>query len=175
MSSLYERDFTKILTEEEKDAVEAESNWEKDSKGHYGKNISSSPRFIHSNEKVRDFLWHYNSLFPNNHLNPITVKELDHEKEKEEFILQLDNAKNEHDIQIYIKNNKKWFIPATLFKEYHLGSHEAYLFREQKLFDDFQVDYLLLGKNSNGFSMVLVEFETPKTNFILENEYLFMH
>lgn len=43
-----------------------------------------------------------------------------------------------------------------------------YLFPEQKLGTDYIVDYMLIGKNSDGYSIVLVEFEDANTDFILK-------
>lgn len=68
-------------------------------------------------------------------------------------------AKNEQEIQQYIKQNRKWFIPGSIFLDYNFGHHDAYLFPEQKLGNEYAVDYMLLGKNSDGYSIVLVEFE----------------
>lgn len=62
----------------------------------------------------------------------------------------LDIAKKENDIQIYIKDNKKWFIPASIFEDYDFGHHEAYIVPEQALGSEYRVDYMLLGKNSIG-------------------------
>ena len=44
-----------------------------------------------------------------------------------------------------------------------------YLFPEQKLGTDYIVDYMLIGKNSDGYSIVLVEFEDANTDFILKS------
>ena len=42
------------------------------------------------------------------------------------------------------------------------------MFPEQKLGTDYIVDYMLIGKNSDGYSIVLVEFEDANTDFILK-------
>lgn len=84
---------------------------------------------------------------------------IDWKKEAEDFRKQLDTATREKDIQDYIKNNKKWFIPASLFRAYDFGHHEAYLYCEPQLGSEYRADYLLLGKNSLGYHIVLVEFE----------------
>ena len=68
-------------------------------------------------------------------------------------------------IQQYIKQNRKWFIPGSIFLDYNFGHHDAYLFPEQKLGNEYAVDYMLLGKNSDGYSIVLVEFEKSDTPY----------
>ena len=42
------------------------------------------------------------------------------------------------------------------------------MFPEQKLGTDYIADYMLIGKNSDGYSIVLVEFEDANTDFILK-------
>lgn len=59
-------------------------------------------------------------------------------------------AKNEQEIQKYIKQNRKWFIPGSIFLDYNFGHHDAYLFPEQKLGNEYAVDYMLLGKILTG-------------------------
>ena len=60
----------------------------------------------------------------------------------------------------FIKRNKKWFIPGSIFLDYNFGHHDAYLFPEQQLGNDYIVDYMLLGKNSDGYSIVFVVIST---------------
>ena len=80
----------------------------------------------------------------------------------------LDNAQKENDIQKYIKDNKKWFIPASIFEDYDFGHHEAYIVPEQALGSEYRVDYMLLGKNSLGYHFVFVEFEDVNVDFKLK-------
>ena len=58
-----------------------------------------------------------------------------------------------------IKLNHKWFIPGSIFLDYNFGHHDAYLFPEQKLGNEYAADYMLLGKSSDGYSIILAEFE----------------
>lgn len=154
--NLYDRDFSTPNSKEEVDALEAEKQWE----AIPGiKTPATAPRFAHADENVRDFLWHARSLFPNNHLNPISIKKMDLVAEATAYTAALDSASNETAIQTYIKSNRKWFIPAALFRDFNFGHHDSYLFPEQRLGSEYQVDYMLLGKNSDGYSIVLVEFE----------------
>lgn len=70
-----------------------------------------------------------------------------------------------NDIQRYIKENKKWFIPASIFKDCDFGYHEAYISMEQPLGAEYRADYILLGRNSIGYHIVLMEFENVNMEF----------
>ena len=94
---------------------------------------------------------------------------IDFDQESKLLLNALDNAKKENDIQKYIKDNKKWFIPASIFEDYDFGHHEAYIVPEQALGSEYRVDYMLLGKNSMGYHVIFVEFEDVNTDFILKN------
>lgn len=171
---LYERDYSVILTEEEKRAYEEELQYE-NSGITFGnsklviRNNRVCPRFLHPNKEIRDFIWQHRSLYPNNYLRLAKFQEeVFFEDEADEFERVLDDAKNEQEFQRYIKSNRKWFIPGSVFLEYNFGHHDSYLFPEQKLGTDYVVDYMLLGKNSDGFSIVFVEFEEANADFILK-------
>lgn len=94
---------------------------------------------------------------------------IDFVKEAELLRIELDNAKKEHDIQRYIKGNEKWFIPASLFEEYDFGHHEAYIAPEQMLGSEYRVDYMLLGRNSIGHQIILVEFEDVNVDYKIKS------
>ena len=49
------------------------------------------------------------------------------EMEADELQKALDVAKKENDIQQYIKRTGKWFIPASILRDYDFGHHSAYL------------------------------------------------
>ena len=91
----------------------------------------------------------------------------DFEKEAKDFEFIISNAKNEVEVQRYIKSNQKWFIPGAIFLDYNFGHYETYLFPEQKLGNDYIADYMLIGKSSGGYNLVLVEFETPNTEYLI--------
>lgn len=95
-------------------------------------------------------------------------RDIDLDYEAEQLLKVLDSAKKENDIQNYIKENKKWFIPASIFKDYDFGHHEAYISVEQPLGAEYKVDYMLLGRNSIGHHIVLVEFENVNVDFRLK-------
>ncbi len=96
-------------------------------------------------------------------------RKIDFKKEAELLKAILDDAEKENDIQHYIKSNEKWFIPASLFEEYNFGHHEAYIAPEQALGNEYRVDYMLLGRNSIGHQIILVEFEDVNVDYKLKN------
>lgn len=159
---LQERDYTKFVSEEEKIALELE---EKIERRRGIKSTREFPRFSHPDASVREFIWHKTSMFPNNYLHLSEYKKLDFDEEADEFHQVIYSAQNEQQIQQYIKLNRKWFIPGSIFLDYNFGHHDAYLFPEQKLGNEYATDYMLLGKNSDGYSVVLVEFEKANTQY----------
>ena len=96
-------------------------------------------------------------------------RDIDLDYEAEQLLKVLDSAKKENDIQNYIKENKKWFIPASIFEDYDFGHYEAYISVEQPLGAEYKADYMLLGRNSIGHHIVLVEFENVNVDFRLQN------
>lgn len=110
-----------------------------------------------------------NGILPGHFLEfaPGWNNNINFEQESELLLAALDNATKENDIQKYIKENKKWFIPASIFEDYDFGHHEAYIIPEQALGSEYRVDYMLLGRNSIGYHIVLVEFEDVNVPFKL--------
>lgn len=90
---------------------------------------------------------------------------IDFDSEATAFLEAINQAKRENDIQRYIKENKKWFIPASIFVDYDFGHHEAYIVPEQALGAEYRVDYMLLGRNSIGHQIILVEFEDVNVDY----------
>lgn len=164
---LQERDYTIFLNDDERAAFELE---ERIAKRKGVKNNREFPRFSHPDETVREFLWHKRSLYPNNYLHLLEYKKLNLNEEADNYHDVIYHAKNEQEIQQYIKLNHKWFIPGSIFLDYNFGHHDAYLFPEQKLGNEYAVDYMLLGKSSDGYSIVLVEFEKANTQYCLSTE-----
>lgn len=159
---LQERDYTKYLNEEEKKAFELEKKIENRSGV---KNNREFPRFSHPDESIRESIWHRRSLFPNNYLHLLEYKKLDFDEEADKFHQVIYESQNEQQIQHYIKANRKWYIPGSIFLDYNFGHHDAYLFPEQELGNEYVVDYMLIGKNSDGYSIILVEFEKANTQY----------
>lgn len=163
---LYERDYTKINSEHEKKLQEKFEIYDK-RKGI--KNTKDDPRNNEPEFEDRKFLWCHNSLFPNNYLYHGELEKLDLGYESTCFKDVIDKAKNENEIQRYIKDNRKWFIPASIYKEYNFGNHGAYLFNEMPLGTEYRTDYALLGKSSDGYSLVLIEFEKANVPFKIKS------
>lgn len=92
-------------------------------------------------------------------------KGIDFDEEANLLRKQLNSAKKENDIHKYIKDNEKWFIPASIFEDYDFGHHEAFIGIEQPLGAEYRADYMLIGKNSIGYHIVLVEFEDVNVDF----------
>lgn len=95
-------------------------------------------------------------------------RNIDLDYEAEQLLNVLDFAQKENDIQRYIKEQEKWFIPASIFEDYDFGHHEAYISVEQPLGAEYRADYMLLGRNSIGHHIVLVEFENVNVDFRLQ-------
>ena len=49
-------------------------------------------------------------------LGSVKTENIDFEEESDKLRNILDFAQKENDVQQYIKQNKKWFIPAALFR-----------------------------------------------------------
>lgn len=96
-------------------------------------------------------------------------KKYDFEYEANQLAKILDVSKKENDIQRYIKENKKWFIPASIFESYDFGHHEAFIVPEQALGAEYRVDYMLLGRNSIGHQIVLIEFKDVNVDYKIKS------
>lgn len=92
-------------------------------------------------------------------------RDIDFDNEAELLLDVLNQANKENDIQSYIKGSQKWFIPASIFEDFDFGHHEAYLVPEQPLGAEYRADYMLLGRNSIGHHIVLVEFENVNVDY----------
>lgn len=114
---------------------------------------------------------HYESLFPNNYLDIADLRECDKlEKQCDEFEKLINHEEiTELSIKSFIQDNRYYFIPASLFRHYDFGHHDAYLFKEFSLGTSYRADYLLVGKSSCGYSFVLVEFENPYKNITVKS------
>lgn len=107
---------------------------------------------------------HYKSLFPNHFLDPIDLRDqsaMALNLEGFKRVLSESNAR-ERDILNLINGSELYFIVGALLKKYYnFGHHEAHLFREFPLGTSYKADYLLVGKNSDGWHFVFVELEAP--------------
>ncbi len=160
---MYERDF-KRLTVKEKQISEK-----------YLKHLNEIGWKYMLNDFVDSFLHVYGnlpavafnlSLFPNIR---IVLEFLDGNLENSQPELILENFKlllnerriRERDILNFINKNYGYFIPASIAIDYsNWGHHELYVFPEFPLGTNFIADYLIVGKNSDGYHLMFVELET---------------
>lgn len=154
---LYKKDYT-ILDENDKKLLEElkrEENIGKDGNDFFVRLAKRDPKNI----------MHYESLFPNNYVDLSDLREnkpifLDLMEQYKRKIT--DKLSTESTILDFIKDNEAYFIVGSLLKNnYNFGHHELFAFREFPLALDYKVDYLLVGKNSDGYHFVFVEFEDP--------------
>lgn len=156
MIGLYDRDyFTVTPSERAEEERLSQENTMIDSDGiviirNY---YSSKPKAIR----------HYESLFPNNYLDTVDLKDKQSIKKQYEELKALLNNKtiSELDVKRFIQNNKYYTIPASSFHHYSFGHHDAYLFKEFQLGTSYKADYLLVGKSSMGYQFIFVEYESP--------------
>ena len=153
MSGLYKRDYN-VLTEEEIKEKESVDNEPARTTGKFRHNF-----FYKYPKAVR----HNMTMFPNNYMDTqLLGDEVLLKKQCDEFESMLNNKGiTELDIKRFIQSNEYYHIPASIFDKYNFGHHEAYLFKEFKLGTSFQADYVLVGKSSDGYQFVFVEFENP--------------
>ncbi|RZG44283.1 Shedu anti-phage system protein SduA domain-containing protein [Acinetobacter wuhouensis] len=118
------------------------------------------------------FLRCYETLFPNNYLDVVELKDKEYLRNIFITLNQRFESKdlNERQILNFINESDYRFVIGALLKRYYnFGHHEAHLFSEFPLGTSFKVDYLLLGKNSHGWHFVFVELEAPIGNITLAN------
>lgn len=88
---------------------------------------------------------------------------------KEFLNLVEDKNTKETDIKRFIQTNNYIHIPASLFKLYNFGHHDAYVIKEFKLGTNYIADYLLIGKSSDGYQFVFVECESVYGRIVLDD------
>lgn len=159
---LYERDYTKLTTNEETEL------------GSLRQQVPiHNTRHLKAIRPIQNKVFrHYQSLFPNNYLDSVELK--DHRflnKQIKTFQELLDSSGvNEQEILNFIKREQAYFIIASLLKSYfRFGHHAAYLFPEFQLGNSYKPDYLLVGKNSGGWEFLFVELESPTEQVTLAN------
>lgn len=107
---------------------------------------------------------HWLSLFPKNYLDLAILKDTDlHQKIANEFYLTLENKNvSENEVLRFLKGHNNYLLVSSLLKKYYnFGHHDAYLFPEFQLGNSYVADFLIVGKNSDGWHFVFVELESP--------------
>ncbi len=163
-TSLYKRDYT-VLSDDEKKMKEE-----------YKHQISECNIFkITTPHEIPLPIRHNLSLFPNNHIELMGMKEeTDISKLNNEF-LEIISKEGclERDVLNFINNRPAYHIVGSILKDrFPFGHHELYLFKEMQLGNNYRTDYVLIGKGSGGYEFVLIEFETPVGRITLKNGHL---
>lgn len=161
--NLYKVDFRKI-SKEDKEAWELILQKEKCGKGKFGRKS-----LYHQYPKAAR---HYMSLFPNNLLDIVELKDEKSLRSKligfQELLDSEDTS--EMDILKYIRDYQAHFIVGSILKSnYNFGHHDAFVFPEFMLGTSFKADYLIVGRNSGGYEFVLVEFENSTKNITISD------
>jgi hypothetical protein len=154
---LYKRDYTKLTAEE---LAEWNSIREDEIVQASGELVVRRSRFHDYPKAAR----HYDSLFPNNYLDPLELKDKERLLQKVNYFRDTLNSEgvSERKILNFVNDHQAYFIIASILKEYYyFGHHDVFLFPEFQLGNSYQVDYLLVGKSSEGWSFVFVELEAP--------------
>lgn len=121
-------------------------------------------------EIKRSLFWEYpkflrchQSLFPNNYLDVVELKD----KQKLlkifndlEFLIKSESTREREILNFINSSSDNNFIVGSIMKEFfNFGHHEAHIFSEFPLGTSYKVDYLLLGLNSDGWHFVFIELE----------------
>ena len=160
MSGLYNRDYSTLLSSEIEERERLEEKYSSAKLGH-------CVPFLEYPKAVR----HNMSIFPNNYLDIAELQDKERIKEVcEKYNELLGNGSiNELSIKRFIQDNRYYFIPASIFTRFSFGHHDAFLFKEFPLGTRYVADYLLIGRSSDGYSFVFVEFEHPYRNIKLQD------
>jgi hypothetical protein len=70
----------------------------------------------------------------------------------------------------FIRDDEAFFIIGSLIKNnYTFGHHALFVFPEFKMPPNYQADYLIVGRNSDGHHFVFVELENPSGDITLKD------
>ncbi|AJS58273.1 Shedu anti-phage system protein SduA domain-containing protein [Paenibacillus sp. IHBB 10380] len=160
---VYERDYT-VLTSTERS--EYDLILEKEKVDRLGELDIRVNLFRKYPKAARHFL----SLFPNNYLDTVDLENSEEIKSVvNQFLTMLNDGSitNEREIARFIQEIKAYYILGSIFNYYDFGHHEAFIFPEFQLSSTYKVDYLLIGRNSDGYSFIFVELEHPEKQITL--------
>jgi hypothetical protein len=157
---IYDRDFN-ILTREELEKTNEAKIYLKENSDQTG---GISIEVLCKYHDIRPTAsYHYESLFPNNFLCTRSLDDKSYLKKIEvEFETLLNSNISEQNILNFINGNKYYNLIASIFHTgFRFGHHDAYLFKEFELPATYKADYLLIGKNSDGYHFIFIELENP--------------
>lgn len=125
---------------------------------------------INLRRKYPESIRHFNSLFPNNHIELFDFQKDDlMKKTTQNFLNLIHNAtSNERDVLRFINHTPAYYIIAGIFKYFYFGHHDSYIFPEFKI-GNYIADYLLIGKSSGGYEFIFVELEHPNGRTTLKS------
>lgn len=164
---LYDRDYNQGPTDEEKQAYKDITGFDfgrEREGGCYCRAVSPSsyPKAVRL----------YMTIFPNNYLDFVDLKDCDTLQKKNNLFLELLNKKdiNERSVLNHIKETKSYHIIGAILNGLSAGTghHGLYLFPEFQLGNAFAMDYLMCSRSSGGYEFFLVELENPNGNATLQ-------
>jgi hypothetical protein len=109
-------------------------------------------------------------LFPGNYLDEKILAKIEELKLicADFRSLVYDTNTGEREILNFIRDRKAYHLIGSIQKKnYNFGHHGTFIFPELQLGTTHQVDYLMLGRNSDGFYFVFVELESPYGNITI--------
>lgn len=162
---LYERDFLELTYAEIEELKEIKRQIEDGNENIL--TIPSTSVFGNASPAIR----HYKTLFPNYYMDYVELKNSRKLQMKVEGLEDLLNNPEvtERRLLNYFKEQKAYFIIASLLKRFPFGHHAAYLFPEFQLGNSYQADFLLVGRNSDGYDFVFIELENPNGQITKKN------
>jgi hypothetical protein len=169
--SLFEKDYNQ-LSDKENQIIQEYKKLEPDLLAmiNGSKIVDPKVQYLKQAELIRDnlFILNHESIFPNNFLNEIDLKvnSYDHINKLQNFKKLLnDKSITERNILNFIRDEKAYFIIGSVLKNYTIyGHHDRYIFQEFMLPPDFKADFLVVGKNSDGYHFLFFELENPYKN-----------
>lgn len=118
---------------------------------------------------------HHLSLFPNNHIELLGLKEQFNLIEQNKAFFHLIETEGclERNVLNFINQTPAYHIVGSILKDrFPFGHHELYLFKEMWLGNEYRTDYVLIGKGSGGYEFVLIEFEKPDGRITIKDGHL---
>lgn len=93
---------------------------------------------------------------------------------RNEFKKLLEKASSENELHKFLENNPAFFIP--LLKNYSNGHHGTWVFSKQQIKHKIQglskgliPDFLVIGKNSDGYTVYIIELKKSNENLFTKN------
>lgn len=168
---LFKRDYFVLTDKENQQLKKAEAFYSASVKRSGSMAVLDGSDLTKYHELLPNAFLNHNSLFPNNRII------FNHDKHAGELVTLFQNFETlvkekktiESDLLKFIKHKESYFILESLLPGYSTGNHDAYLFREFSLPPDYRVDFLLVGKNSDGFQFIFIEFESPNKEITIKD------